>query len=169
MATANIADDVRPMFAAITGGDHRRAAAMLRELASEHAALFHRDWLAATIEALHHNRYDALSRPFETGQFVGPAGHVLLVGPYTQRRGESNVTELPARPGQVVEHRATPGGVAGPGGGRGRPLPLVGPSTQRRGGANVAELSALLGQVVEHRATPGVVAALEAVQRAPLR
>jgi len=112
MAIANIADDVRPMFAAITGGDHRRAAAMLRELASEHAALFHRDWLAATIEALHHNRYDALSRPFETGQFVGPAGHVLLVGPYTQRRGESNVTELSALLGQVIEHRATPDVVA---------------------------------------------------------
>ncbi len=99
------AAEVQPLLAAVIAKDHARAAELLRALASDH--LLPGAWVRANADAIAGGCFDALSEPFKACDFVGPSGHMLVVGPYTQNRGHSAVTCLSALFGQVVDHQPT--------------------------------------------------------------
>ena len=89
--------------------DRARVAGLLRDLGDKHASLLPSPWIGAMAKAVDQGRYDGLSEPFKAGAIVGPAGHLLVVGPYTQRRSEGDVTRLSGLFGQAIVYQQTPG------------------------------------------------------------
>jgi hypothetical protein len=101
-------DDVvvalQPLVDAVVAHDASRAATVVKDIVRNGPAVFPRDWLELTAEALERGSFEGLSKQFREATFVGPDGYMLLIGPYTQRREGQDVTTLSALLGRVIEH-----------------------------------------------------------------
>lgn len=109
---ADVVEALAPLIAAAEAQDHRRAAALVRDVARDHSSLFPQDWLETTADCLDRGNFDALSERFRRAAFVGPHGHLLLIGPYIQRREGKEVMVLSALFGQQLDLAAPPPGIA---------------------------------------------------------
>jgi hypothetical protein len=92
-----------PLIAAAEAQDHRKAAALVREIIRNGPPAFPREWLELTADALERGTFDLLSEAFQNAAFVGPDGHMLLIGPYIQRRGGKEVMVLSALLGKKID------------------------------------------------------------------
>jgi hypothetical protein len=65
--------------------------------------------LQLTADSLDRGTFDLLSDAFRRAAFIGPQGHMLLIGPYTQRREGKDVTRLSALLGKRIDVELPPG------------------------------------------------------------
>jgi hypothetical protein len=90
---------------AINGQQDLAAAEAITNLGAKWTGVFDTDWLDATVGSLRSQRFDQLSPLFIDRRFIGPRGHVLIVGPYTQVRGGVQTTCLSALLGVVCDYK----------------------------------------------------------------
>lgn len=92
----DVEEALAPLIEAAEAQDHRRCASLVRDLIRNGPALFPLEWLELTADCLERGNFDALSEAFRRGAFVGPEGHLLLIGPYIQRRAGTELMVLSA-------------------------------------------------------------------------
>lgn len=103
---------IAPLIAAVESQDRSRVGTALREIIRNGPALFPVPWLELTADALDRGNFDSLSEPFRNAAFVGPAGHLLVIGPYIQRREGTEETVLSALLGKRIDLDPPPPGIA---------------------------------------------------------